>query len=174
MIKNSKKEYLTFLGLLTLGLFSFSPVNAEPPEEMRLDLTFQHAFHEDVTQVKFECLLEGWIVENGVRMRERNVASAEAIFPRPIAAIESATPTEVSIFFEPIVDNFELDRWPNYVCEAFVRSDDQDWIGISAGRNTPSIARVSSDMGAGHTMSALGQRNLRIRGSLSGKDPIRD
>ena len=173
MIKNSTKEYLTFLGLLTLGLFSFSPVSAEPPEEMRLDLTFQNAFHADVTQVKVECSITGRFFENGMET-SGVVARAEKTFPRPLSAIDNPMPTVVSVFFEPVVDDFSLDRHPNYLCETYVRSDDQDWVGVAVGERIPAIGRISRGLGEGTAMSGISGRNLRFGGSLRGQDLIRD
>jgi hypothetical protein len=166
MLKNYKKQDLKFIILFTLGVLMLSPANAEPPEEMVLSFVNYGGYPDDVTHVKFECSLEGWLIENGERTSKAEVATGTVTTIKPdVAGI-------ISVNFEPTVDDFELERSSDYICELYVRNaedEEQGWVGVSAGSNTPDIGRVElggSDGSLASTM--MGGRAIKLKGSLIG------
>lgn len=166
MLKNYKEQGLKFIVMFTLGVLMISPSKAEPPEEMVLNISNMSTFHDDVTDVKFECSIKGWYIDTTGSEVEGVVARGTTIAPKP-------GPTEIiSINFEPTVDNFELIETLDYVCEVYVRDaedEEQGWVGVSAASNTPDIGRIEKGGSSGTVMSALG-RTVTVRGRLRGSD----
>jgi hypothetical protein len=168
MLKNYKKQSLKFIALFSLGILMMSPARAEPPEEMVLNISNMSTFHDDVTDVKFECSLEGWLIENGERTSKAEVAVGTTTAPKP-------GPTEIiSVNFEPTVDNFELSESLDYECELYVRNatdEEQGWVGASKGSNTPDIGLI--DVGGGTAAAAsfwMGGRTIKLKGKLRGSN----
>lgn len=167
MSRNYKKKSLKFIALLALSVVMTSPAKAAPPEEMTLDFSLRTILHRDVTHIKFECSLEGSILENGEWVSEGEVATGTATAPKPLPGDGSV----ISVHFEPTVDDFELERSADYVCQMYVQNEEdeeQGWVAVSNARSTPDIAYVTD--GASILSALDGGRPINFRGSLIGRD----